>query len=115
MAVDLNIAVNGETANPLQRLINEVDIIMMNADDWLITNNDSGQSLQEYLFKSGLSETSIARDIQSRLDANISKDSGFKVIVECSFINLNAHKDMLYINVILTNQVAHRKLTYTIQ
>lgn len=114
MAVDLNIAVNGETANQLQRLLNEIDIIMMNADDWLITNNDFGDTLRDYLFKTGLSENIIARDIQDKLDANVSKDSGFMINVECRFINMNATRDMLYINVIVANQVTNRKLTYTI-
>jgi hypothetical protein len=112
--VDLNIAKNGEVASKLQRLINEIDILLSTGRNLLVTNFNANCDLDEYLFKSGISATVVSNHVKDIIVNNVSKTDIF-IDVDASFLNGKAVKDILFIDVTLTLDDTSSSKRYIIQ
>lgn len=116
MNADLNIYANGELSAPLKRFCQEVDIILMSSKESIITNYKPGEGPDKYLFKNGVSAFYVAKDIENLLQENLSRHDGIEYNVECQFLKGLASKDILYINIIVSDATGTKEqLQYTIK
>lgn len=115
MQADLNIARNGEVVSPLQKLVNEIDILMSIGRNMLITNLNASGDLEEYLFKSGISAETVATNIRTNIEANVSPGHGASISVDASFFNGKGVRDILFVNIILETKATKAERQYVIQ
>lgn len=112
--VDLNIVGIGETATPLQKLLQEIDIIMTTNKESLLTNYNKGYDLEYYLFKTKVDSSVVERRIMQMITTNITSAYDFDISVSVQFISTRANKDLMYINVTVDGSGNHEKLSYTL-
>lgn len=112
--VDLSIYNNGETAQPLEMLVQEIDILMQARHQTVITNYQPGNDLDKYLFKNGVNANTVARQVQDAIMENCHIPTGFTVNVNANFMSTSGNKDMLYVEIaVMTNDTANiKQLSY---
>lgn len=112
--VDINMIANGEVATPLQRLLQEIDVIMTAGAASLLTNYEPRKTLDRFLFKTGVNKDYVAREVHQKILANISPDLQFEISVNAEFLKGLKDKDALLVNIIVDAENAHEELSYTI-
>lgn len=112
--VDFNIIANGETASPLQKLLQEIDIIMTAGMASLVTNFRPDDRLDKFLFKSGVSASYVKKQTESLVMTNISTTYGYHIDFDVKFVKTKAPKDLMLIEIIVETNGKHKKLSYVL-
>lgn len=112
--VDLNVAGLGEVATPLQKLLQEIDIIMTVERQSLITNYTTNHGIDKFLFKTGVNASSVATYVKELIYANISTDYGYNINVTVGFLKGLHDKDTMLVQTDITGIDSHEKLSYIV-
>lgn len=112
--VDLNVAGLGEVATPLQKLLQEIDIIMTVERQSLITNYTTNHGIDKFLFKTGVNASSVATYVKELIYANISTDYGYSINVTVEFLKGLHDKDTMLVQTDITGIDSHEKLSYIV-
>lgn len=116
MQADFNIVSGGETAQPLQKLLQEIEILMTSDGQTVITNYNAGNNLEKFLWKQGLSATFVASSIEQMLADNCYVPTGFGISVNVEFLDSKQSKDLMFIDIqVSVNGKFARQLIYTVQ
>lgn len=114
--VDLNIVRNGETALPLHKLLQEIEILLSARHQTVITNYDEFYDADKFLFKNGINGKTVAKTIQENINRNCHVPAGFNVNVSCEFLNNAGARDILLINVNVITPEGHvEQLMYSLR
>jgi hypothetical protein len=112
--VDLNIIANGETASPLQKLLQEIDIIMTAGRASLVTNYRPDDRLDKFLFKSGVSAEHVRKQVENLVLTNLSTTYGYRINFDVKFVKTKAPKDLMYIEIQVETDGRREKLSYVL-
>jgi hypothetical protein len=103
MLVDFDIVSGGETASPMQRLLQQIDIIMTAMQYQIIHDAKLFINFDGYLFKTGLNTGSIADRIKSKISDGIDNQAGYLINVEVGYVSTNKPNDLLLVNIVITS------------
>lgn len=113
--VDFNIVVGGETASPLNRLLQEIQIVMTSSTLDLITAPMVNANLEQYLFKQGVDPDYAANQIKQYIVNNVTNDGQYDIDVTAKFMNGQGINDVLYVDTcIYLENALQEQLIYTI-
>lgn len=112
--VDLNVVGLGEVATPLQKLLQEIDIVMTVERQSLITNYTTNHGIDKFLFKTGVNASSVATYVKDLIYANISTDYGYNINVTVEFLKGLHDKDTMLVQTDITGIDSHEKLSYIV-
>lgn len=113
--VDFNIVSGGEIASPLNRLLQEIEIIMTIEKYQLITNPALDANLEQYLFKHSGSASTVAAKLQKLIEANVTNDSNYDIVVTAEYLSSSGVKDMIYVDIcVYLSGTLQDQLIYTI-
>jgi hypothetical protein len=113
--VDFNIVSGGEIASLLNRLLQEIEIIMTIEKYQLITNPALDANLEQYLFKHAGSAPAVASKLQKLIEANITNDGNYDIVVTAEYMSSGGVKDMLYVDIcVYLSGALQDQLIYTI-
>lgn len=112
---DFNLAENGETANPILMLIQEIETIMTAKALDIITDPNLFIDIDSYLFKQGVSSAQVAMTVQNMLNSGLTNPLGFGIDVACEFLGTQKSNDLLLIQTrISANNVEQTMVEYAV-
>jgi hypothetical protein len=112
---DFSLLDNGETANGLLMIIQEIETIMTAKPLDLITNHALFIDLDNYLFKHGVSTAQVALTVQNMLDSGVTNSLGFDIETTCEFFATEHTNDLLLVQIMITsNNVQQTMLEYAV-
>lgn len=113
--VDLNIYGAGETALPLDLLVQQIDILLQANHQTVITNYQPENDLDQYLFRNGVNANTVASQLQDNIMENCDVPDGYTVHVEANFLSTLGAKDLLYIEIqIYCGTTSVQQLSYAL-